>query len=67
MTTLVALEPISVSFGAKHDLTDISFSLRTGQILTLGGPNGAGKSTLVRVVLCASLLFLLSLFSRRRA
>ena len=51
MTTLVALKHISVSFGARHVLTDISFSLQAGRILTLVGPNGAGKSTLVRLVL----------------
>ncbi|QWA09028.1 zinc ABC transporter ATP-binding protein ZnuC [Sodalis ligni] len=51
MSTLVTLNHISVSFGARRVLSDISFSLRAGRILTLVGPNGAGKSTLVRVVL----------------
>ncbi|TKI08239.1 zinc ABC transporter ATP-binding protein ZnuC [Martelella alba] len=51
MTTLVALDHISVSFGARRVLSDISLTLQSGRILTLVGPNGAGKSTLVRVVL----------------
>ena len=51
MTTLVSLENISVSFGARRVLSDISLNLHAGRILTLLGPNGAGKSTLVRVVL----------------
>ncbi|TCW00028.1 zinc ABC transporter ATP-binding protein ZnuC [Biostraticola tofi] len=51
MSNLVELLQVSVSFGQKQVLTDISFTLRPGQILTLLGPNGAGKSTLVRVVL----------------
>ncbi len=51
MTTLVSLENISVSFGARRVLSDISLNLHPGRILTLLGPNGAGKSTLVRVVL----------------
>ncbi|HBI10069.1 zinc ABC transporter ATP-binding protein ZnuC [Franconibacter pulveris] len=51
MTTLVSLENISVSFGQRRVLSDVSLSLRPGRILTLLGPNGAGKSTLVRVVL----------------
>ncbi len=51
MTNLVSLENISVSFGARRVLTDISLNLHAGRILTLLGPNGAGKSTLVRVVL----------------
>jgi len=51
MTTLVSLENISVSFGQRRVLSDISLHLKPGKILTLLGPNGAGKSTLVRVVL----------------
>ncbi|AGN84585.1 zinc ABC transporter ATP-binding protein ZnuC [Enterobacter sp. R4-368] len=51
MTNLVTLEKITVSFGQRRVLSDISLNLRAGKILTLLGPNGAGKSTLVRVVL----------------
>lgn len=51
MTNLVSLKKISVSFGQRRVLSDVSLSLRPGRILTLLGPNGAGKSTLVRVVL----------------
>ncbi|SFN47990.1 zinc transport system ATP-binding protein [Izhakiella capsodis] len=51
MSDLVSLHAVSVSFGSKHVLSDISLSLQPGRILTLLGPNGAGKSTLVRVVL----------------
>jgi zinc transport system ATP-binding protein len=51
MPTLVTLNKISVTFGRRRVLSDISLSLRPGRILTLLGPNGAGKSTLVRVVL----------------
>lgn len=51
MSSLIALENISVSFGQRRVLSDVSLSLQPGRILTLLGPNGAGKSTLVRVVL----------------
>ncbi|MCZ3381338.1 zinc ABC transporter ATP-binding protein ZnuC [Kosakonia sp. SOY2] len=51
MTNLVTLEKITVAFGQRRVLSDISLNLRAGKILTLLGPNGAGKSTLVRVVL----------------
>ncbi|KGA34317.1 zinc ABC transporter ATP-binding protein ZnuC [Pectobacterium brasiliense] len=51
MSTLVSLNNISVTFGSRKVLSDISLTLQTGRILTLLGPNGAGKSTLVRVVL----------------
>ncbi|ADP12813.1 high-affinity zinc transporter ATPase [Erwinia sp. Ejp617] len=51
MPNLIALEKISVNFGQRQVLSDVSLSLQPGRILTLLGPNGAGKSTLVRVVL----------------
>ena len=51
MTNLVSLENISVSFGQRRVLSDVSLDLKPGKILTLLGTNGAGKSTLVRVVL----------------
>src|SRR5476649_2069647 len=51
MPTLATLHNISVTFGSRRVLSDISLTLQPGKILTLLGPNGAGKSTLVRVVL----------------
>ncbi|WP_338574739.1 zinc ABC transporter ATP-binding protein ZnuC [Erwinia billingiae] len=51
MSPLISLEKVSVSFGARRVLSDVSLTLQPGKILTLLGPNGAGKSTLVRVVL----------------
>ncbi|KOC87638.1 zinc ABC transporter ATP-binding protein ZnuC [Winslowiella iniecta] len=51
MSSLVTLENISVTFGQRRVLSDVSLKLEPGRILTLLGPNGAGKSTLVRVVL----------------
>lgn len=51
MQPLLNLNKISVSFGEKLVLKDVSFTLNKGDIVTLLGPNGAGKSTIVRVVL----------------
>lgn len=51
MPSLITLENISVAFGQRRVLSDVSLKLEPGRILTLLGPNGAGKSTLVRVVL----------------
>ncbi|WP_158784834.1 zinc ABC transporter ATP-binding protein ZnuC [Pantoea sp. BAV 3049] len=51
MSSLITLEKISVSFGQRYVLSNVSLTLQSGKILTLLGPNGAGKSTLVRVVL----------------
>ncbi|WWP01377.1 MAG: zinc ABC transporter ATP-binding protein ZnuC [Candidatus Dasytiphilus stammeri] len=51
MSTLLKMIKISVKLGTRQILSDISFHLQSGQILTLIGPNGAGKTTLIRVLL----------------
>ena len=51
MQALLSLKNISVSFGERRVLKDVTFTLHKGEILTLLGPNGAGKSTIVRIVL----------------
>ncbi len=51
MSPIVRLDNVSVSFGFRRVLDDISFNLQPKQIVTLLGPNGAGKSTLARLVL----------------
>ncbi|MBI3311811.1 MAG: ATP-binding cassette domain-containing protein, partial [Serratia liquefaciens] len=50
MSTLTTLKNISVSFGNRKVLSNISLSLQPGRILTLLGPNGAGKSTTLRML-----------------
>lgn len=44
------LHAISKRFGAIHALTDVSLSLRGGEVVGLMGDNGAGKSTLVKII-----------------
>lgn len=39
-----------ISFGDKAVLTEVSFSLETGEILGLFGRNGTGKSTLLKMI-----------------
>jgi len=48
---LLRLEKISVYFGKRKILEDLSLSLNQGEILGLLGPNGVGKSTIFNVII----------------
>ena len=48
--TEVTLRNVSVSYGAREAVRDVSFAAKEGQWWMLCGPNGAGKSTLLRAV-----------------
>ena len=47
---LVSLKKISLSFGKRQILEDISFNINPGEILGMLGPNGAGKSTIFNLI-----------------
>jgi ABC-type cobalamin/Fe3+-siderophores transport system ATPase subunit len=47
---MLNVNEVSVSYGKRRILSDISLSLAPGQILALIGPNGTGKSTLIRAL-----------------
>lgn len=47
---MLQVESLSVSYGERAVLHEVSFTLERGAILGLIGPNGAGKSTLVRAL-----------------
>jgi len=46
----LAVQSLSVSYGSKPALADITLGVERGEILALIGPNGAGKTTLFRAV-----------------
>jgi len=50
MSELLSVENLSVNFGGVHALTDVSFSVKQGELLGLLGPNGAGKTTAMRCI-----------------
>jgi iron(III) transport system ATP-binding protein len=41
---------LSVNFGSRNVLSDLSFSLAPGEIASLLGPSGCGKTTLLRAI-----------------
>ena len=49
-TPIIKLDRISLSFGNRSILDNISFSINEGQILGLLGPNGAGKSSIFNLI-----------------
>ena len=49
-TAWLDLDSISVSFGGVKAVTDVSFGVHQGEVLSVIGPNGAGKSSLLNVI-----------------
>jgi iron complex transport system ATP-binding protein len=51
---LLRVDRLSVAFGRRKVLHDVSLSVHAGELVVVIGPNGAGKSTLLRA--CAGLM-----------
>ena len=47
---LVKLNKVSISFGKRQILDNVSFSINKGEILGMLGPNGVGKSTIFNLI-----------------
>jgi ABC-type Mn2+/Zn2+ transport system ATPase subunit len=51
VTDVLRLESVSLGYGGRAVLSDLSFAVERGEFAALIGPNGAGKTTLFRGLL----------------
>jgi len=51
--SLVDVENLSISYGAKTVLSHVSLRIERGEIVTIVGPNGSGKTSLLRAIIGA--------------
>lgn len=47
---MLAVEKVSIEYGARALFKDLSFTIRAKERWSLAGPNGAGKSTLMKII-----------------
>jgi ABC-2 type transport system ATP-binding protein len=48
----IIVENISKLYGEQKALNEVSFEVKTGEIVGFLGPNGAGKSTMMKIITC---------------
>jgi iron complex transport system ATP-binding protein len=47
---MLDIQNVSVAYGARRILQDVSLNVSTGETVALVGPNGAGKTTLIKAI-----------------
>lgn len=51
MTEIVEVRGLQKNFGKFQALSDVTFTVKAGEVVGFIGPNGAGKSTTIRILL----------------
>jgi len=51
MTELVRFEQVTLGYGRRPVLSDLTFTIPQGDFLGIVGPNGSGKTTIIRAML----------------
>ncbi len=51
--SLIETKNLTLGYGGKIVLRDVSFAIEAGEIVTIVGPNGSGKSSLLRALIGA--------------
>lgn len=51
MTEVVKVEGVQKNFGKVKALSDVTFTIKAGEVVGFIGPNGSGKSTTIRILL----------------
>ena len=46
----IQIEKLTKTYGPQTAVNDISFEVKTGEVLGFLGPNGAGKSTTMKMI-----------------
>ena len=47
-STVLRVEHLSIGYGGRDLVRDVSFELGPGEVVLLAGPNGTGKTTLLK-------------------